>query len=147
MKYQIDSQYLLDCFRRIVETPSPVGFYSLLNPVLEQEAALHGEGVTYDNKSTPYITLEGQDNSKTVLVGAHSDTIGLIIRKIDANGWIRVRQMGGMPLIPKPADLAAVVSERESLLRRRAEALWTLALPCPMAGGAMVRERPYLDEA
>jgi putative aminopeptidase FrvX len=96
MKYQIDSQYLLDCFRRIVETPSPVGFYSLLNPVLEQEAALHGEGVTYDNKSTPYITLEGQDNSKTVLVGAHSDTIGLIIRKIDANGWIRVRQMGGI---------------------------------------------------
>jgi predicted nucleotidyltransferase len=58
-----------------------------------------------------------------------------------------VRQMGGMPLIPKPADLAAVVSERETLLRRRAEALWTLALPCPMAGGAMVRERPYLDEA
>ena len=58
-----------------------------------------------------------------------------------------VRQMGGLPLIPKPADLAAVVSERESLLRRRAESLWTLALPHPMPSGAMVLERPYLDEA
>ena len=80
MKYQIDKQYLLDCFKTVADTPSPVGFYSLLNPVLEQLAADLGETVTYDNKSTPYITLEGQDNSKTVLVGAHSDTIGLIIK-------------------------------------------------------------------
>jgi len=96
MKYQIDKQYLLDCFKTVADTPSPVGFYTLLNPVLEQLATQQGEAITYDNKSTPYITLEGQDNSKTVLVGAHSDTIGLIIRKIDANGWIRVRQMGGI---------------------------------------------------
>ena len=35
MKFQPDMKYLVDSFRRIVETPSPVGFYRLLNPVLE----------------------------------------------------------------------------------------------------------------
>ena len=88
--------YLVDSFRRIVETPSPVGFYSLLNPVLEKEAARFGYEVTYDRRGTPYIILEGQDNSKSILVGAHSDTVGFVIRRIDPNGMIRVRNVGGI---------------------------------------------------
>lgn len=96
MKFQIDMNYLLDCFRQLVDTPSPVGYYPLLNPVLERMAASFGHSVTYDRRGTPYITLDGEDNSKTVLIGAHSDTIGLIVRKVDADGMIRVRQLGGV---------------------------------------------------
>lgn len=96
MKFQTDMNYLLDCFRELVYTPSPVGYYPLLNPVLEKMAASFGHRVTYDRRGTPYIAIEGQDNGKTVLVGAHSDTIGLIVRKVDADGMIRVRQLGGV---------------------------------------------------
>lgn len=96
MKFQIDKQYMLKCFREIVETPSPVGYYIKLNPVLERYAADLGYEVTYDNKSTAYITLEGVDNSKTVQVGAHADTLGMVVRKIDSDGMIRVRQLGGV---------------------------------------------------
>ncbi|MBQ8237199.1 MAG: M42 family metallopeptidase [Oscillospiraceae bacterium] len=96
MKFQIDMDYLLDCFRRLVDTPSPVGYYPLLNPVLEEMAEPFGCSVTYDRRGTPYITLDGEDNSRTVLVGAHADTIGLIVRRVDANGMIRVRQLGGV---------------------------------------------------
>ena len=96
MKFQVDSAYLLDCFRRLVNTPSPVGYYPLLNPVLEQEAASLGYSITYDNRGTPYIILEGQDNSKTVMVGAHVDTIGLVVRRVDSNGMLRVRNLGGV---------------------------------------------------
>ena len=96
MKFQPDMNYFVDCFRRMVNTPSPVGFYTLFNPVLEKEAALFGYDLTFDRRGTPYIVLDGQDNSKTVLLGAHSDTIGLIVRRIDANGMIRVRNLGGI---------------------------------------------------
>ena len=96
MKYQIDKQFLIDCFKEIVSVPSPVGYYRQLNPVLEQYAAKYGKTVTYDNRSTAYITLDGEDNSKTVLVGAHADTIGMVVRKIDSDGKIRVRAMGGI---------------------------------------------------
>ena len=96
MKFQTDMHYLLETFRVLVDTPSPVGFYPLLNPVLEKLAASFGHSVTYDRRGTPYIALEGRDNSKTVLVGAHSDTIGLMVRRVDANGMIRVRQLGGI---------------------------------------------------
>ena len=55
-----------------------------------------GENVWHDNKGTAYITLDGEDNSKTVLVGAHLDTIGMVVRCIDGDGMIRVRQLGGI---------------------------------------------------
>lgn len=96
MKFQPDMHYLVDCFRRMVETPSPVGFYTLLNPVLESEAASLGYAVTYDRRGTPYIALEGEDNSRTVMVGAHCDTVGYVVRRIDPNGMIRVRNLGGI---------------------------------------------------
>ena len=96
MKFNVDEKFLVDCFKDIVNTPSPVGYYVKMNPLLEEYAAKFGHKVTYDNKSTAYITLEGEDNSKTVLVGAHPDTLGMVVRTIDANGMIRVRQLGGV---------------------------------------------------
>ena len=96
MKYQVNEQYLLRCFETIVNTPSPVGYYAKLNPVLEKLAADLDLRITYDRRGTPYITLEGQDNSKTVMVGAHADTVGMVVRKVDANGMLRVRQLGGV---------------------------------------------------
>lgn len=96
MKFNIDEKFIIDCFKDIVGVPSPVGYYVKLNPVLEKYAAKFGKTVTYDNKSTAYITLEGEDNSKTVLIGAHADTLGMVVRTVDPNGMIRVRQLGGL---------------------------------------------------
>lgn len=96
MKYNFDPRDILAYFEKIVNVPSPVSYYVQMNPVIEQLARELGETVTYDHKNTPYITLEGQDNSKTVLVGAHLDTLGMVVRCIDADGMIRVRQLGGV---------------------------------------------------
>ena len=96
MDFKFDEQFFKSCFKEIIDTPSPVGYYVKLNPVIEKYAEMLGESVTYDNKSTAYITLEGEDNSKTVIVGAHADTLGLVVRTIDSDGKLRVRQLGGV---------------------------------------------------
>ena len=59
MNFQIDEHFLIDCFRELVEVPSPVGYDVQLRPVLERYAAQLGYGVTYDRRGTPYIELEG----------------------------------------------------------------------------------------
>ena len=96
MKFQIDKQFLIDCFRDIVEVPSPVGYDLQLRPVLERYAAQFGYDVTYDRRGTPYVVLEGEDNSRSVLLGAHADTLGLMVRHIESNGTLRVRALGGV---------------------------------------------------
>ena len=95
MKYTVNTEYLLDVFKKIIDTPSPVGFYTLLNPVLEKLASDIGYSVTYDNRKSMYITLDGEDNSKSVLIGAHADTLGFMVRKIDGSGTLRFRSLGG----------------------------------------------------
>ncbi len=96
MNYQFDPAFTVECFRELVNVPSPVGYWAKMEPVFEQMAKKLGFSVHYDNKRTPYIAVDGEDNSKTVQVNAHLDTLGLMVRAIDANGWLRVRQMGGV---------------------------------------------------
>ena len=96
MEIRIDKQFIGDCFRDFVNVPSPVSYYDEILPLIEEYAAKFGQTVTYDRKNTAYITLDGEDNSKTVMIGAHMDTLGLIVRKIEKDGTLRVRQLGGV---------------------------------------------------
>ncbi|MBS6195655.1 MAG: M42 family metallopeptidase [Clostridiales bacterium] len=80
----------------LINTPSPVGYYDEMNPLLETYAEALGYEVTYDRKKTAYIRVKGEDSSKTICVGAHVDTLGLMIRAIDKDGLIRVRNLGGI---------------------------------------------------
>ena len=92
----VDMLYLKDTLRRLIETPSPVGYYAKMKPVMEELAAELGYTVTYDNRDTAYITVAGVDTSKTVCVSAHADTLGLMVRGVNANGTLRVRALGGV---------------------------------------------------
>ena len=96
MKYVIDESYLLRCFTELVNAPSPVGYGERINPVLEKLAEELGCAITYDRRGTAYIELPGEDMTHTVELAAHWDTIGMMVRAIDKNGMIRVRQLGGM---------------------------------------------------
>lgn len=95
MKYLIDKNYLIDSFQRIINIPSPVGYYRELNPVLENMAKELNLTITRDNRSTTYITVPGQNPDKTIMVGAHADTLGMMVYKIEKDGKLRVRQLGG----------------------------------------------------
>ena len=77
MKFQVDEQFLLNCFQEFVAVPSPVAYSEQLLPLLEQYAARFGHTLTYDRRGTAYLTMDGEDNSKTVLLAAHCDTLGL----------------------------------------------------------------------
>jgi len=96
MKFNVDSKYLIDCFKETVAAPSPSEYYVKLNPVLKAYAESLGLEMTFDRRNNAYITLEGEDNSKSVLVAAHADTVGLMVRTVEANGTLRVRSIGGI---------------------------------------------------
>ena len=96
MEYKMDNEFVLKCLEEIINTPSPVSYYEEINPVIEKYAGMFGQKVTYDRKHTAYIAIEGEDNAKTVMVGAHLDTLGMVVRRIDDNGCLRIRQLGGL---------------------------------------------------
>lgn len=96
MEAVLDSEYLLSVMKEFINTPSPVSYYEEVNPLLEKMAGELGYEVSFDRKRTGYIKVPGRNQEKTICVGAHLDTLGLMVRKIDSNGMIRVRNLGGI---------------------------------------------------
>ena len=96
MEATLDQSYLLSVMETLINTPSPVSYYEEVNPLLEKLAGELGYEVSFDRKRTGYIKVFGKDTTKTICVGAHLDTLGLRVRKIDKDGAIRVRNRGGI---------------------------------------------------
>ena len=93
---ELNTAYLLQTMQKLLETPSPTGYYVKIKPVLEELAGALGYTVTYDNRDTAYIAVEGEDPSKTVCVSSHADTLGFMVRAINGDGTLRIRALGGI---------------------------------------------------
>lgn len=96
MKFSIDKEYLMNVFERIINIPSPTGYYAKLNPMLSELATELGFETETDMRGTLYITLSGKDNSKSVMMSAHADTIGMVVSSVTSDGKIKVRTLGGV---------------------------------------------------
>ncbi len=96
MAIQCDPQRLVCLLRELVDVDSTVGYYPEIHAWLRKRLADMGYQMTVDNKATAYVRVPGRDHTKTVCMGAHLDTIGLIVRGFNDDGTLRVRQLGGV---------------------------------------------------
>ena len=96
MNMNMNKETILTVMEKLIHTPSPVGYYEEMTPVMQELAKTYGYEVSFDRKRTIYIKVPGKHPEKTISVGAHLDTIGLIIRTIHADGTIGVRNLGGI---------------------------------------------------
>lgn len=96
MTYNVNEKTIEEITRTLIETPSPVSYYDEIHPLMEQLAKLFGYTISYDRKRTAYIRVEGNDTSKCICIGAHLDTIGLMVRHINDNGTLALRNLGGI---------------------------------------------------
>ena len=95
-KKRIKAEYLLETLEKLINTPSPVGFYELGNPILKEYADSLGFKSFEDERHCFYIEAEGEDNSRTVLVGSHMDTLGYLVRCINEDGSLSLKELGGL---------------------------------------------------
>jgi putative aminopeptidase FrvX len=70
------------------------------------KAALGEIGVASrsDRLGNLIATLEGDGAAPSVMLFAHMDQLGLVVRKIEADGLIRVERLGGVPEKALPAQ-------------------------------------------
>lgn len=93
---EIDAKRLLKLTHELIEVDSPVGYYPEIHAWLRAQLASWGYEMQVDNKATAYVKVEGEDASRTVMVGAHLDCLGLVVRGFNDDGTLRVRQLGGV---------------------------------------------------
>lgn len=100
---------------RICETPGAPGFENRIRKIVIEELKKYDLEITIDNLGNVYALKKGKDSSHRVMVAAHMDEIGFIVKHIDNNGFLRFHTLGGFD----PKTLTAqrvIVHGREDIV-------------------------------
>jgi putative aminopeptidase len=81
----------------LVVIPGLSGFEGRVRRYLKGELGALGLASRTDMLGNLIVTLAGDAALPPVMLIAHMDQLGLIVRKIEANGLIRVERVGGVP--------------------------------------------------
>lgn len=95
MQIEIIENYI----EKLCKTPSPTGFTKKCEKLLIKEFENLGYKPYQTNKGSVIVPICEMNNDKNgLLLSAHVDSLGLMVRSIKENGRLRVTTLGGFPL-------------------------------------------------
>ncbi|MFN5799097.1 MAG: M42 family peptidase, partial [Planctomyces sp.] len=83
-----------DFLRQLLQTPGTSGAEQQIQSVVRNFASQFADHVTTDVHGSVHAVVN-PTGSRTILLDAHCDQIGLIVRHIDSYGFLRVNAVGG----------------------------------------------------
>lgn len=95
--------------------PGLSGYESRVRQRLARELADMGIATRSDRLGNLIATIAGDSAAPSVMLFAHMDQLGLIVRKIEGDGLVRVERLGGVPekALPSQAVLFCVGEGRD----------------------------------
>ena len=81
--------------KRLSEVAGIPGREERVRELIRAELGELASGAVTDAMGNLIVTVKGPEGAPTVLVSAHMDEIGFVIRHIDSDGFIRVQNLGG----------------------------------------------------
>lgn len=100
---------------KICEAPGAPGFEQRIRAVVLDTIKDLPLEIQTDNLGSVYAIKKGKDSSKRIMIAAHMDEIGFIVKHIDSNGFLRFHTLGGFD----PKTLTAqrvIVHGKEDLI-------------------------------
>lgn len=90
--------YLTAYLKTLANTPSPSGFTHMAADFLMQTLTEMGFSPYQSFKGAVLCKIHDGTQSNGILLSAHIDTLGLMVRSVKANGRLRFTKVGGFPL-------------------------------------------------
>lgn len=93
----IDKNYVMSLLLECLQTASPTGYTHALMNRLSVEAEHLGYKMERNAKGCGYIRVKGSNSSsnRVIALSAHVDTLGAMVRSVNANGTLRLTSLGG----------------------------------------------------
>lgn len=85
--------YILEELKTLTSIPSPSGFTKDVTAYVHQTLTDLGYHPYFSNKGNVHVTLGGEGNP--LILAAHLDTLGAMVRSIKGNGRLRPTTLGG----------------------------------------------------
>ncbi|NRB75094.1 MAG: M42 family metallopeptidase [Verrucomicrobiales bacterium] len=100
----------------LLNTPSPTGFEVKGQRVWANRCREFADSVDSDAYGNAWATINGAEGAPTVMIEAHADEIGFMVKYISEDGYLRVDRIGG-------SDWATARGRRLSLYGDKGEVL------------------------
>lgn len=94
MNNNINKSYINETLKTLLKTPSPSGFCQNIMAFIKKEVSNLGFNYDDTQKGCGVISVKGKDNY-TLGLSAHVDTLGAMVRSINADGTLRLTSIGG----------------------------------------------------
>lgn len=82
--------------QKLTEGSAVSGYEDTLTPLITEEFRTLADDVSTDQFGNTYALKKGSTRRHKIMLAAHSDEIGLMIKKIDERGFLRFTTVGGM---------------------------------------------------
>lgn len=80
---------------KICESPGAPGHEERIRQLIKKEVAKYVDEVFIDNIGNLVTIKKGKSSDKKVMIAAHMDEIGFMVKHIDDNGFVRFQTLGG----------------------------------------------------
>ena len=94
----MDTKIIVDYVKNLCTRPSPTGFTKICEKYLLDEFKKLGYSPYQNNKGAVIVPINENEGQDGLLLSAHIDTLGLMVRSIKENGALQVTSLGGFPL-------------------------------------------------
>ena len=85
-----------DLLKKLSNAPGVSGFENEVRDLMTQELNEYVDEISVDNMGNLITIKNGDPGNKKVMLAAHMDEIGLMVRFIDKKGFIKFSKMGGI---------------------------------------------------
>ncbi len=91
----LDLDYVLDFAEKLLQVASPTGYTQSAIQLLKEEAERLGYSTKRNQKGNLILPVKGKSSEKCIGLSAHTDTLGLMVRSIKAQGTLAITKLGG----------------------------------------------------
>ncbi|HKV85276.1 MAG TPA: M42 family metallopeptidase [Ktedonobacterales bacterium] len=127
-------QVNVELLKRLTETPGVSGREELVRALVIEELKPHVDEIRVDALGNVIATKKGAGKRK-VMLAAHMDEIGFMVRHIDDQGFVRIQPLGGF-------DSRVLVAQRAVVHTRSGERLRGVVTPATKPIHLMGDEKP-----
>lgn len=92
--YQLNEAYFMEQLQALLAIDSNTGHFRMIQNYVEEEMTRMGYEYEETHKGGVMASLGGEGNA--LLVTAHLDDIGLVVRHVNADGTLNVEKIGGL---------------------------------------------------
>lgn len=89
---------ITDCLKKFMLLPAPSGYEKEMAYCLKEALTPYSDELNIDRVGNVIAKINGSDSSSPkIMIFAHMDQLGFIIRKIEPDGFIQLDRLGGIP--------------------------------------------------